>query len=82
MAWLGLSETGSILIREKRKHLSKTSDRVSRNVLERKRSRAGSTECFIEVYIDNQSLFVIIYYATEFTVVKCFILQNLRLAAI
>ncbi len=29
MAWLGLSETDSILIREKRKHLSKMSDRVS-----------------------------------------------------
>jgi hypothetical protein len=29
MAWLGLMETGSILIREKRKHLSKMSDRVS-----------------------------------------------------
>ncbi len=29
VAWLGLMETGSILIREKRKHLSKTSDRVS-----------------------------------------------------
>jgi hypothetical protein len=28
MAWLGLSETESILIREKRKHLSKMSDRV------------------------------------------------------
>jgi hypothetical protein len=28
--WLGLSETDSILIREKRKHLSKTSDRVSK----------------------------------------------------
>jgi hypothetical protein len=39
MAWLGLIETGSIFIREKHKHLSKTSDRVSRNVLERKRSR-------------------------------------------
>ncbi len=39
MAWLGLIETGSILIRENRKHLSKTSDRVSQNVLERKRSR-------------------------------------------
>jgi hypothetical protein len=39
MAWLGLMETGSILIREKHKHLSKMSDRVSRNVLERKRSR-------------------------------------------
>jgi hypothetical protein len=31
MAWLGLIETGSILIREKRKHLSKTSDRVSKS---------------------------------------------------
>jgi hypothetical protein len=39
MAWLGLIETGSILIREKRKHLSKTLDRVPQNVLERKRSR-------------------------------------------
>jgi len=39
MAWLGFIETDSILIREKRKHLSKTSDRVFRNVLERKQSR-------------------------------------------
>ncbi len=39
MARLGLTEKGSILIREKRKHLSKMSDRVSQNVLERKRSR-------------------------------------------
>jgi hypothetical protein len=30
MAWLGLSETDSILIREKHKHLSKMSDRVSK----------------------------------------------------
>jgi len=30
VAWLGLIETGSILIREKRKHLSKMSDRVSK----------------------------------------------------
>ncbi len=60
MAWLGLIETGSILIREKHKQLSKMSDRVSRNVLERKRSRVESRECFIEVYIDNQSLFVIV----------------------
>jgi len=30
VAWLGLSETDSILIREKRKHLSKMSDRVSK----------------------------------------------------
>ncbi len=60
MAWLGLIETGSILIREKHKQLSKMSDRVSRNVLECKRSRVESRECFIEVYIDNQSLFVIV----------------------
>ncbi len=60
MAWLGLIETGSILIKEKRKHLSKTSDRASRNVSKHKRSRIESRECFIEVYIDNQSLFVII----------------------
>jgi len=32
MTWLGKIETGSILIKEKRKHLSKTSDMVSRNV--------------------------------------------------
>ncbi len=30
MAWLGKIETDSILIRERRKHLSKTSDRVSK----------------------------------------------------
>jgi len=30
VAWLGKIETDSILIREKRKHLSKTSDRVSK----------------------------------------------------
>jgi hypothetical protein len=36
MAWRGLIETDSILIKEKRKHLL---DRVSRNVLERKRSK-------------------------------------------
>ncbi len=60
MAWLGLIETGSILIREKHKNLSITSDRVSRNVLERKRSRIESRECFIEVYIDNQNIFVVV----------------------
>ncbi len=37
MAWLGLIETDYIFIKEKCKQLSKTSDRVSRNVLERKR---------------------------------------------
>ncbi len=61
MGWLGLIETGSILIREKRKHLSKTSDRVSRNVLECRCSRFECRECFIEVYMDNRSLFVIVY---------------------
>jgi hypothetical protein len=30
VAWLGLIETDSILIKEKRKHLSKMSDRVSK----------------------------------------------------
>jgi hypothetical protein len=60
MAWFGLIETGSILIREKHKHLSKTSDMVSRNVLKCKGSRIESRECFIEVYIDNQSIFVIV----------------------
>jgi hypothetical protein len=39
VAWLGLMETGSILIREKGKHLSKTSDRVSQNVSKPKRSK-------------------------------------------
>jgi hypothetical protein len=39
VARLGLMEKGSILIRENRKHFSKMSDRVSQNVLERKRSR-------------------------------------------
>jgi hypothetical protein len=61
VAWLGLIETGSILIREKHKHLSETSERVSRNVLERKCSRVESRECFLEVYIDNRSLFIIVY---------------------
>ncbi len=36
MAWLGKIETDSILIKEKRKHLSKMSYRVYRNVLEPK----------------------------------------------
>jgi hypothetical protein len=30
MAWLALNKTDSILIREKRKHLSKMSDKVSK----------------------------------------------------
>ncbi len=39
MAWPGLIETDSILIKKKHKHLSKMSDRVFGNVLEYKRSR-------------------------------------------
>ncbi len=38
VAWLGLIETDSILIKEKRKHLSKMSDRVSKR-RERARKR-------------------------------------------
>ncbi len=54
-------ETDSILIKEKRKHLSKTSDRVSK-LLKRKRLKLGFSEKgVIEVYIDIQSLFVIVY---------------------
>jgi hypothetical protein len=57
MAWLGLSETDSILIREKCKHLSKTSDRVS------KMFWSASPQDLNEgkySYINNQSLFVIV----------------------
>ena len=42
MAWLLKIETDSILIKEKRKHLSKMSDRVSK-MLQRKRLKFG---CF------------------------------------
>jgi hypothetical protein len=61
MAWLGKIETDSILIKEKRKHLSKMSDRVSKDVMERKCYEGLSREGFIEVYIDNRRIFVIIY---------------------
>jgi hypothetical protein len=67
MAWLGLIETGCILIREKHKHLFKMSDKVYRNVLEHKRSRIESRECFIEEYIDKGSIFVIVLYDNEIT---------------
>jgi hypothetical protein len=43
MARLGLIETDSILIKEKRKQLSKTLDRVSRNVF-----RAQALEVIVE----------------------------------
>jgi hypothetical protein len=37
------------------------SDRVSKELSARAKSLSDSRECFIEVYIDNQSLFVIVY---------------------
>ena len=43
MAWLLKIETDSILIKEKRKHLSKTLDRVSK-LMEHNRLRFGSRE--------------------------------------
>ncbi len=64
MAWLGLIETDSILNREKHKHLSKTSDRVSKNVLERKPSRVESREGFIEVYISIIEVYSLSYTRT------------------
>jgi hypothetical protein len=57
MAWLLKIETDSILIKEKHKHLSKTSDRVSK-LLKRKRLKFGSKKVVIEVYIDIRSLFI------------------------
>ncbi len=61
MAWLGLMETGSILIREKRKHLSKTSDRVSQMFWNASVRGLKGRERFIEIYIDKRRIFVIIY---------------------
>ncbi len=43
MAWLLKIETDSILIKEKRKHLSKTFDRVSK-LMKRKRLKFGFRE--------------------------------------
>ena len=62
MAWLGLIETDSILIKEKHKHLSKMSDRVSKNVEVQALKVWVSEKGVIEVYIDIQSLFVIVYF--------------------
>jgi hypothetical protein len=61
VAWLGKIETDSILIREKRKHLSKTFDRVSK-MFEAQALLKIEEKVFIEVYIDNQSVFIIIYF--------------------
>ncbi len=43
MAWLGLIETDSILIKEKHKHLSKMADRVSKRC-----DRAQALEVWVE----------------------------------
>jgi len=61
VAWLEKIETGSILIKEKCKHLSKMSDRVSTNIFRNRILNIRVEKSFIEVYINNQSLFVIIY---------------------
>ncbi len=61
MAWLGLSETDPILIREKQKHLSKMSDRVFKMFWSTSAQDEKRRKVFIEVYIDNRSLFVIVY---------------------
>jgi len=54
-------ETGSILIKEKRKHLSNMSDRVSKIFWSARAQGWKGREEFIEVYIDNQILFAIVY---------------------
>ncbi len=54
-------ETGSILIKEKRKHLSKMSDRVSQMFWSASAQGLKGRKEFIEVYIDNRSIFVIVY---------------------
>jgi hypothetical protein len=60
MALLGrLRQT--ILIKEKRKHLSKMSDRVSKMVWSASAKSLRSIKVFVEVHINNQSVFVIIY---------------------
>jgi hypothetical protein len=64
VAWLGLIEADSILIREKRKHLSKMSDRVSKNVLGHKRLRVESREGFIEVFISIIEVYSLSYTRT------------------
>ncbi len=61
MDWFLDIETDSILIKEKRKHLSKMADRVSK-MMKRKRLKFWISEKrVIEVYIDKRSLFIIVY---------------------
>ncbi len=54
-------ETGSILIKEKRKHFSKMSDRVSQMFWSARAQGLKGRKEVIEVYIDNQSGFIIVY---------------------
>jgi len=54
-------ETGSILIREKRKHLTKALDRVSQMFWSASAQGLKGKEWFIEVYIHNQRIFFIIW---------------------
>jgi hypothetical protein len=55
-------ETDSILIKEKSKHLTKMLDRVSKLFWSTSAKSLRSMKVFIEVYIDNQSVFVIVYF--------------------
>ncbi len=52
-------ETDSILIKEKRKHLSKMSDMSQMFCSASAQGLKGRRE-FIEVYINNQSVFIIV----------------------
>ncbi len=58
-ALLGLMETGSTLIKENCKDLSKTSDRVSQIFWSISAQGLKGSKEFIEVYIDNRSVFII-----------------------
>jgi hypothetical protein len=42
------------------------SDRVSKELIASAKSKGDSRECFIEVYIDNRSLFIIVYKNNNF----------------
>ncbi len=79
-AWLGLDvETDSILIKEKHKHLSKTSDRVSRKCSQSVSTLGLSREGFIEVYIHNRRVFIIVFKFHSFLKVKNETLQSWHL---
>ena len=53
-------ETGSILVIEKRKHLSKMSDRLSQMFWSASAQGLKGRKEVIEVYIDNPSVFVMV----------------------